>query len=186
MIAHDIAMMLAKYDPTIKVVPFNPSNAVFEECVKMNCFYCKRYGNNWRCPPHLPDIDYRRMFSEYPYGALVLLSRKYDDGQSFEEARTESSVDLHRALLKSEKLLYEMGMTTAISFTGGSCKLCKDGCGAEGCNNPGASRSPLEAVGVNVVKTAANHGIDVRFPPDGEITRIGLVMWQGIGRKQSK
>ncbi len=27
------------------------SRLVFEECVKMNCFYCGKYNISWKCPP---------------------------------------------------------------------------------------------------------------------------------------
>jgi len=47
--------------------------------------------------------------------------------------------------LKMEKLLWEKNNSTAISFIGGSCKLCKNGCGSDKCNNPYMARSPLEA-----------------------------------------
>ena len=46
----------------------DPAELVFEENVRMNCFYCGRYNNNWRCPPNLPDIDYRKMVREYEHG----------------------------------------------------------------------------------------------------------------------
>jgi predicted metal-binding protein len=49
----------------------NPKEAVFEECVKMNCFYCGKYGRNWRCPPNLPNLNYPKMFSEYDEGLFV-------------------------------------------------------------------------------------------------------------------
>ena len=46
--------------PLIQGQVINPKKIVFEERVKMNCFYCGRYGNNWRCPPHIPDVDYKK------------------------------------------------------------------------------------------------------------------------------
>ena len=57
----------------------------------------------------------------------------------------------------------------AISFIGGSCKLCKNGCAKDKCNNPGMARIPLEATGVNVIKSLDNI---VRF--DGKIIRPNL------------
>ena len=60
--------------PKIQAVMMNPSDAVFEECVKMNCYYCGRYGTNWRCPPKIPNINYQKMFSEYDYGMFLVVS----------------------------------------------------------------------------------------------------------------
>ena len=52
----------------------DPGKLIFEENVKMNCFYCGKYNNNWKCPPNLPDIDYKRMMKEYEVGMAVVLS----------------------------------------------------------------------------------------------------------------
>ena len=164
--------------PTARGVFMDPKEAIFEECVKMNCFYCGKYGRNWRCPPNLPDIDYPRMFSEYDEGLFVSFTFDVKDKGHFESIRTESSVTLHKTLLQLEKWLYYHNMSTAISFGAGSCKLCKGGCGKDRCNNPYMSRSPLEATGVNIVKTAKKFGVDIVFPTEDELMRLGLILWQ--------
>lgn len=156
----------------------DPRQSVFEECVKMNCFYCGKYGRNWRCPPNLPDIDYPKMFSEYDEGLFVSFSFDVTDKSQYESIRAESSVILHKALLQFERWLYNHNRATAISFGAGSCKLCKGGCGKERCNNPYMSRSPIEATGLNVLKTAAKFGIKVKFPTENTLMRIGLLLWQ--------
>ncbi len=161
-----------------RIVFMEPKRVVFEECVKMNCFYCGKYGQNWRCPPNLPDIDYPKMFSEYDEGAFVVYTFSYRDKTEYESIRSESSVTLHRTLLKMEKWMYNHNRSTTISFGAGSCKLCKNGCGKDKCNNPYLSRSPIEATGANILKTASKFGIDIRFPPSGELMRVGLIMWQ--------
>lgn len=164
--------------PGAEFVFMDPKEAVFEECVKMNCFYCGRYGRNWKCPPYLPNIDFPEMFSEYDEGLFVYYYFDISNKAKFEDIRVESSVKLHKTLLQIEKWLYNHNRSTAISFGAGSCKLCKGGCGKERCNNPYLSRSPLEATGVNIIKTAAKFGINVIFPPEASLMRIGLVMWQ--------
>lgn len=156
----------------------DPKELIFEENVKMNCFYCGKYNNNWRCPPNLPDIDYQKMMAEYDAGLFVALSYDIADKEEYNAVRTESSVTLHKLLLSLEKWMWNHNSSNAISFTAGSCKLCKGGCGKERCNNPYMSRSPLEATGVNVVKSARKYGIDVRFPTDKKMMRIGLLLWQ--------
>lgn len=173
---------LKKIAPPSEGVFMDPKKAIFEECVKMNCFYCGKYGRNWRCPPNLPDIDYPKMFSEYDEGLFVSFTYDVNDKAQFESIRTESSVTLHKTLLEMEKWFYNHDMSTAISFGAGSCKLCKAGCGKEKCNNPYMSRSPLEATGVNIVKTAKLFGIDVLFPTEKRLMRLGLVMWQWPGK----
>lgn len=74
--------------------------------------------------------------------------------------------------------MYNHNSSTAISFIGGSCKLCKGGCGKEKCNNPYMSRSPIEALGINVIKSASRYGINIEFPTDKQLMRIGMLLWQ--------
>lgn len=155
-----------------------PRDLIFEENVKMNCYYCGKYNNNWRCPPNLPDIDYPKMMQEYNAGLFVSLTYNIYEHEDFSTIRTDSSNVLHRLLLTLEKWLWDHNCSNAISFTAGSCKLCKGGCGKEKCNNPYMSRSPLEATGVNVVKSAKKYGIDINFPTDKQLMRIGLLLWQ--------
>ena len=162
--------------PKAVVKYMRPSDLIFEEQVKMNCFSCGRDARNWRCPPNLPNIDYKKMFSEFNDGAFVCLSYSVDDVLSYSEIRNDSSIELHKLLLKVEQWLWNHNEPTALSFGGGSCKLCKGGCGEYRCNNPYMSRSPLEATGVNVIKSAKKYGIDIAFSTD-KLKRIGLIVW---------
>ena len=156
----------------------NPEDLVFKENVRMNCYYCGKYNNNWRCPPNLPDINFEKMVKEYDSGLLVVLAYRITDKNDYPVIRNDSSIELHKLLLSLEKWMWNCNSSNAISFIGGSCKLCKNGCGKEHCNNPYMSRSPLEAIGVDVVASAKKYGIDIRFPTDKELKRIGLLLWQ--------
>lgn len=162
--------------PEIQVAPIQPTDLIFEERVLQSCFYCGRYGVNWRCPPKLPPVDYRKMMTEYQNGALVYVTLPYTD-ENFKDVRAESSVYLHKALLEMERMLWDRDYSLALSFTGGSCKLCKNGCGKDRCNNPYLSRSPVEATGANIIESAKKCGIQIGFPLQGKITRIGLLLW---------
>lgn len=154
----------------------DPEKLVFEERVKMNCFYCGKYNSCWKCPPKIPDIDFQKMLREYDNVALVY--HKYPlEKQNYDIARVESSVQLHRALLMCEKWLWEHNNSTALSFIGGSCKLCKTGCAPNKCVNPYQARSPVEGLGINVIKSAEQFGIHINFPPEQYMMRIGLLLW---------
>lgn len=152
------------------------SKLFFEERVKMNCFYCGKYNVSWKCPPRIPKIDYKKMLIEFEHGAFLYI-KKTLAGNDYETVRTDSSVQLHRALLECEKWLWERDNVTALSFIGGSCKLCKNGCALERCANPYMARSPVEALGINVIKSAEQFGIPIHFPPENYIMRIGLLLW---------
>lgn len=158
------------------IVQINTDDLVFEDRVKFNCFYCGKYNNCWKCPPKLPEIDYRRMFSEYAHAAFVY-GKYYFDDSNYQSVRNESSTLLHKTLLDLERFLWNQNNSMAISFIGGSCKLCKNGCGKDKCNNPYMARSPLEATGVNIVTSAAKYGIEIVFPPKDYIIRLGLILW---------
>ena len=174
----ELMAFLKESHPGAEGIFMDPRELVFEENVKMNCFYCGRYGRNWRCPPNLPDIDYQKMVGEYEGGLFVVLRYDIEEETDFGDIRTESSVALHKLLLSLEKWMWNHNRPTALSLIGGSCKLCKGGCGKERCNNPYMSRSPLEAIGVHVIKSARKYGIDLDFPTDAKLTRIGLLLWQ--------
>lgn len=162
-----------------EIVFIDPKELIFEEVAKMNCFYCGKYNNNWRCPPHLPDnIDYKKMMEEFDAGLFLILTYDITSKEQFAVVRNESSVAVHRILLDLEKWMYNHNSSTAISFIGGSCKLCKGGCGKEKCNNPYMSRSPIEALGINVIKSASRYGINIEFPTDKQLMRIGMLLWQ--------
>ncbi len=158
-------------------IAVDPKDLIFEERVKMICFNCGKYKTNWRCPGNMPkNIDYKQLVNEFKNGAFVYVKIPFNK-TNYNEIRSESSVILHRSLLQMEKYLWDHNKPVVLSFIGGSCKLCKNGCGKEKCNNPYNARSPLEAIGVNVVKSAAKYGIDITFPPKDYMMRIGLILW---------
>ena len=165
-------------NPHAQGIFMKPSDAVFEENVKMNCFYCSKYGNNWRCPPNLPCLDYPKMFREFDEGLFVVLKYVFSSNGDYVIARRESSISLHKILLSLEKWMWLHNRATALSFGGGSCKLCKNGCGVNSCNNPAMSRSPLEETGCNIIKTIKKYDININFPPMKFLTRVGLLLWQ--------
>jgi predicted metal-binding protein len=149
---------------------------VFEKRVKLNCFYCNKYNTSWTCPPKIPDLDYKEMFNEFENYCVVYGEFPFVE-ETYSKVRAESSVIVHKAILEAESYLLQNGNSTYLSFIGGSCKLCKNGCGVNKCNNPYLSRIPLEATGVNVIKTLAKYGIEIKFPVKDKIIRAGLLLW---------
>ena len=123
-------------------------------------------------------FDYKKMFAEFDEGMFVAYTFDISDSQRYQLIRTESSIKVHKTLLDLEKWMWEHNRSTALSFGAGSCKLCKGGCGKEKCNNPYMSRSPIEATGINVLKTAKKFGLDIKFPADSQLLRVGLIIWQ--------
>jgi predicted metal-binding protein len=162
--------------PNVGGILIDPDDLVFEERVKMNCFYCGKFGSNWKCPPRLPDLDYKKMISEFDHAAFIYIKVPFTES-NYHEVRAASSVSLHHVLLKFEKYLWDHNNSTSVSFLGGSCRLCKNGCSSEKCNNPYLARAPVEATGINVLKSIKKYGIDIIFPPKEVLFRIGLILW---------
>lgn len=160
----------------IQLMECNPHDAVFEERVKLSCFYCARYNVCWRCPPRIPQLDYPKIMNEFEHAALVWIDMPMTK-ETYSDVRSESSVRLHHAILDLEQELLRCHVSIYLSFIGGSCKLCKNGCGKERCNNPYLARIPLEATGINVVKTVEKYGIHVEFPATTHMMRIGMILW---------
>lgn len=162
--------------PDLEMRELSVNDFVFEQRVRQKCYYCKNYGVKYTCPPRLPNVDFPTMFAEYAHFAVVICEILLNDAD-FEDQRRKSTNMVHRALLFLEGELYKRNESMALSYIGGSCKLCKDGCNPEHCANPYYSRIPWEGTGCNVVKTLSNVGIDVVFPPKESLHRYGLIMW---------
>lgn len=172
----ELKLFLKKQLANLKLLPFPIEGFVFEERVKQKCFHCKNYGVKWTCPPRLPNVDYRKMFLEYSNAAVLIYEVQISD-EDFDSKRQHSTNIIHRGLLSLEKYLYDNNNCMALSFIGGSCKLCKNGCNKEKCANPYLSRVPWEATGCNVISSLRNIGIDVTFPITGTLFRYGLILW---------
>lgn len=160
----------------LRLYDMSPRELVFEERVRLNCFYCKHYNLSWKCPPKVPQLDYQKIVSEYEHGVFARLELSFAQ-DDFADVRVRSTNELHRALLKLEGYLWEHNCPLALSFIGGSCKLCKNGCGKERCNNPYQARMSMEAAGINVVKSVEKYGIPVTFPPKDTLARVGMLLW---------
>lgn len=166
-----------KYSTQLDIIPIQYKDIVFEERVKQKCFHCKNYNRKWTCPGHLPAVDYRKLVEEYEHAAVIICKMPIDNNIVDEETRYKSTNMVHRAMLWLESELYKRNNSLSVSFIGGSCKLCKNGCNSERCVNPELSRVPWEAMGCNVVATLKNIGIDVVFPPRDYLYRYGLFLW---------
>lgn len=169
---------LKKINSQVKILEIKNSDIIFEERVKLKCFHCEHFNHKHTCPPAFPELDYQHMITKEYNNAMILYIKMPVNKEHFEEIRSKSTNVLHKVLLEAEKFLYDNNHSLAISFLGGSCKLCKNGCNPEKCNNPLCARIPMEALGINVIKTMKNSGIDIKFPITNEISRYGLLLWE--------
>ena len=174
---NSIKEILNQINPSLFIYQIDFDKFVFEERVRLKCYNCKRYNVNWTCPPNIPNLDYKKILREYENMSVIVNAREIAEFSDMDAIRISSTNELHKAMLKVEKRLWTRNEVMALSFIGGSCKLCKTGCGKEKCSNPTMARIPFEALGVNVLKTVQNIGINVSFPVEKQLLRIGLLVW---------
>jgi predicted metal-binding protein len=173
---NDLSEKLKDFDSNIKIYNIEFNQIVFENRVGINCFYCSKYNTKWTCPPRIPNVDYKNVLKEYDNIAIVAYTVDINE-VNFDELRSKTTNKVHQSLLMLEKYLWENNKPLAISFIGGCCKLCKDGCSKDECKNKGLSRIPIEGIGINVVSTLKNINIDVVFPIKNNLSRYGMILW---------
>lgn len=167
---------LQAHNNSLEAMMFSAKELLFEERVKLKCFYCEKYNKTWTCPPRLPDLDFKKIVSEYQ-NAMFVISNNIADKDNYEDVRRKSSVEIHKAMLHLERFLWDNNNSLSVSFVGGSCKLCKNGCSKDECRNPGLARIPIEALGVNVISSLNKIGYNIVFPTDKQFIRAGLILW---------
>ncbi|WP_424354399.1 DUF2284 domain-containing protein [Methanobacterium sp. MBAC-LM] len=80
-------------------------------------------------------------------------------------------------LLDLESVAFSLGYTFATVFFAGRCMLCEKCNVKEGiCRNPIISRFSAEAMGINLLKTAKNAGIDLKFDLDSTPTPMAILL----------
>ena len=153
-----------------------PRAFVFDDRARLKCFYCEKYSKNFRCPPSIPRLDYQKIIRNCKQ-AVLFCCKQHFTGVITDDERRFSSEHLHKAVLAAEKILWDNNHPLAISFIGGSCKLCGAECPGDECQSPQKSRIMLEAIGVDITKTAAKVGVEIVYPPRGHFWRVGAVLW---------
>lgn len=154
------------------VFPIDPKDIVFDSKVILSCYKCINYNKKCTCPPSIPDIDYQKMVLSYKKGLVVAIRCKIN--KDWQNVRVDSTKRLHRILLELENFAFSHRYHFANSFIGGSCKLCAS-C-ADKCRLPALARIPLEATGVDVVRTVDKVGLKLKFPVKDFFFRVGLLL----------
>lgn len=68
-------------------------------------------------------------------------------------------------------------MQLVFPLLGADASCVKTVDGAERCNNPYMARSPVEATGINILKSMEKYNFFITFPPKDKMTRCGLLLW---------
>jgi len=187
----------------IEAIPIRSSDIVVEDRVQLKCRTgCPSYGHCLTCPPFVPSIpDFRKMLLEYQDALLIrfrsgveaepeivhaLLRNKSDPAVSttvkaktteFSDALNKESRIIHDSMLEIERQAFQAGYPFALAFTVDCCDLCRT-CNVKGgvCMHPSQLRYSIEAVGINIIKTAKSIGMTIRFPCPIPPDRITLLL----------
>jgi predicted metal-binding protein len=183
--------------------PFNAKDVVIDQRVKMKCQVppCKDYGKNLMCPPYVMNInEFRDVLSKYEWALLIQVEAPFNTEVKNEISQTGDVGSLyknkeflmafgqnfgsnfnllHLIINKVEAKASMLGYRFATGFKAGACKLCPE-CVAENsgkhCRHPYQARPSMEAVGIDVLKTAEIAGLPVDFPPKDKAVWNGLVL----------
>ena len=182
--------------------PLSAKDVIVDPRVRLKCLIppCDGYGQNLMCPPYILTIEeFKEIFSKYKWAILIqieapitkemkkqiqqaknvaelYINTKFSDNYNtvFDPIRLK----LHKIINKIEAQAYLLGYRFATGFKAGPCKLCPD-CivkkNVEICRYPYQSRPSMEAVGIDVFKTAQNADLPFKIPTKNKAIWNGLV-----------
>jgi predicted metal-binding protein len=155
----------------------DPAGIVVSQWVRMKCrFGCEDYGRNATCPPNVPSVEEcRAFFREYSHAAVFHFRKGV---RSLEELGKWVKT-VHARLIRLEKDVFLSGCEKAFVLLIDSCTLCKECTGSrETCRNPKAARPTVEALAVDVYRTARSVGypIEVRSDMSQEMDRYAILL----------
>ena len=164
---------------------------------------CYESGKHLTCPPHAPPVeDFRKSIKEYRSALLVKfhseakfakeIRRSFfrtlidpavpktakDSAVAFVTAFVTETQELHHIMLDLEQAAMGAGYPFALTtICGPGCRLCET-CNIEAgqCSRPTMKRFAPEALGINVVKTAADAGMPIHFPAHEHPERIAILL----------
>jgi predicted metal-binding protein len=167
---------------------------VVDERVRLKCEVprCSGYGRFLMCPPHVMSVEaFSRIRSGYKWGLLAQVEANIDSTDKgkgrIDRAILKENTKLHHPFkLKLmevveavESAAFKKGMRFAAGLVGGSCVLCEQ-CVIDkfsnACKHPFRARPPMEAVGIDVIKTAQNAGLPIHLSSSKNVVWTGLVL----------
>jgi len=176
-----------------RIIP--SKQVVIDERVRLKCEVprCAGYGQYLTCPPYVMSVEtFSKIRSSYKWGLLVQVEAKDIDSTDKDKGRINRTIlkenrKLHRSfklkLLEIveavESAAFKKGMRFAAGLVGGSCVLCErcvDDKSSQVCRHPFRARPPMEAVGIDVVKTAQNAGLPIHLSSSENVVWTGLIL----------
>jgi predicted metal-binding protein len=151
---------------TIK--PFHIGEFELAQWVGLKCRYgCSQYGTCWSCPPATPNFSQARaIIGEYSTALLLVGSQKCTNFYINNSKRRSEQVRYWKGTVSLERQLFLLGYDKAFSLVSGSCSLCSKCTYPEACRFPTERRPTIESLGIDMLGTLKNLGIDTNVAKD--------------------
>jgi predicted metal-binding protein len=120
--------------------------------VRLRCqFGCPLYGKGLCCPPYAPTWEETRKVLDSYQRAILL------------HFQGTSGIDtlFNEIIVELEKQIFLDGYYKAFSMGSGPCRKCKECDPTGSCRNPMTARPSMEGSGIDVFKTAREHGLPI-------------------------
>ncbi len=180
-------------------VPIPASEVVVDPRVLLKCMVpiCAGYGVNLMCPPNVMSPDeFSEVLALYHNAILIQFPISVDENfmktvaedeplsktrrkKAYRDPLVKSDREFVEILCRLEKDALELGYRFATGLSAGTCRLCDECVGQESgepCRQPFRARPSMEAVGIDVVKTAERAGISFEFPAKRDPVWVGLLL----------
>ncbi|MFA5313053.1 MAG: DUF2284 domain-containing protein [Methanomassiliicoccales archaeon] len=179
-----------------KAAQLPASLIVVDPRVRMKCQVpiCKNYGRSLMCPPSIMfPKEFSEILSRYSDSILVQWTFVPDPetlkiikagsltmleaDELYSKAMNRAIKEMTTQLNSLERDAMRMGYRFATAFSGGPCALCDECVGVGGhCRHPFMARPSMEAVGIDVIATASNAGLPIKYPAESTALLTGLLL----------
>lgn len=176
-----------------KIMP--AQEVVLDERARLKCEVplCSGYGQYLTCPPYVMSAEtFSRILALYDWSMMVQVEAKGLDStdkasDGIDLKILEENDELHRpfqlklfeVVESVERAAFKHGLRFATGLVGGSCVLCEECVEdkiSDACRHPFRARPPMEAVGIDVIKTAEAVGLPVQLSSSMNVRWTGLVL----------
>lgn len=172
-------------------------NVVVDKRVRLKCSVprCYAYGSCLTCPPNIMSVkEFQEILDSYHNVLVVQVeagqnsldrSSKGLGDASFDQIKEHMDVlhpfrmKLLEVIDKVEAEAFKRGYAFAAGFGAGSCRLFGDECPGiqDGrCRHPFRARPAMEAMGIDIRKTAEKAGFSVELSSDANVKFNGLIL----------
>jgi predicted metal-binding protein len=182
--------------------PLSAREVVIDPRVLFKCRVplCPSYGANLMCPPFVTTAEqFAVVLQRYAHALLVQqaiplsaadIKRRFRgkgldklvESKAYNKTLSDSQNAFSTVLTTLETEALGMGYRFAAALTGGDCCLCDSCVAAPGaaeavpCRHPFAARPSMEAVGIDVVRSAAAAGLPIEMPAADNPVWTGLLL----------